>query len=185
MRKTLYLGMFLMLISIALISCGDTAGDVSKSEIGTPSTDLLTAIDKEDFSIIKQHIVAGTNINDYPIPKGQPFEGVEPLILAVLKDNSEIVQLLLDNGADIEITAKNKDEGKPLHWAVYFQQEEMVSFLLSSGANVNSLDGNGLTPLDTASGVKLTVMQSPEKLKINERISQILIDNGGQSASDL
>ena len=98
MRKTLYLGMFLMLTSIALISCGDTAEDVSKSEIGTPSTDLLTAIDKEDFSIIKQHIGAGTNINDYPIPKGQPFEGVEPLILAVLKDNSEIVQLLLDSG---------------------------------------------------------------------------------------
>ena len=85
----------------------------------------------------------------------------------------------------MNMNMKNKDEGKPLHWAVYFQLEEMVSFLLSSGANVNSLDGNGLTPLDTASGVKLTVMQSPEKLKINERISQILIDNGGQSASDL
>ena len=61
----------------------------------------------------------------------------------------------------------------------------MVSFLLSSGANVNSLDGNGLTPLDTASGVKLIVMQNPEKQKINEKIRQILIDNGGLSASDL
>ena len=185
MRKTLYLAMLLMLTTMPLISCSDTAKNVSKSEIVTPSIDLLTAIDKEDLSIIKQHIGAGTNINDYPIPKGQPFEGVEPLILAVLKDNSEIVQLLLDSGADIEITAKNKDEGKPLHWAVYFQLEEMVSFLLSSGANVNSLDGNGLTPLDTASGVKLIVMQNPEKQKLNEKIRQILIDNGGQSASDL
>ena len=98
MRKTLYLAMLLMLTTMPLISCSDTAENVSKSEIVTPSIDLLTAIDKEDLSIIKQHIGAGTNINDYPIPKGQPFEGVEPLILAVLKDNSEIVQLLLDSG---------------------------------------------------------------------------------------
>jgi ankyrin repeat protein len=158
---------------------------ISTSEIDTPSVDLLTAIDKGNVSIIRQHIGAGTNINDYPIPNGEPFEGVEPLIQTVLKDNSEIVQLLLDNGADIEIKAKNKDGGRPIHWAVFFQQEEMVSLLIKSGTNVNSLDTNGLTSVDTASYVKLTVMKDAEKLKINQKINEILIENGGKSASDL
>ena len=157
----------------------------SSTKTETLSVDLLTAIEKENIALITQHIDTGTNINDYPIPKGLPFEGAQPLTLAVLKGNAEIVKLLLDNGADIEIKAKNKDKATPLHWAAFFQQEDMVSLLIKFGANVNSLDANGLTPLDSATYVKLTVMNDARKLEKTMRIIEILIKNGGKSASEL
>tara|TARA_B110000263_G_C15225894_1_gene472223 strand:- start:111 stop:479 length:369 start_codon:yes stop_codon:yes gene_type:complete len=108
-----------LFVILVLVSCGGVAEKTS-----TPSIDLLTAIDKNNVEIVKQHIVSGTNINDYPIPKGLPFEGAQPLHLAVLKSDSEIVELLLDNRADINVKANNKDAATPLHWAVFFLQRE-------------------------------------------------------------
>ena len=180
MKKIVTIVLLLAVTGLIIFAC-----EADSTETATPSVDLLTAIDKENISVIKQHIDAGTNLNDYPIPKGLPFEGAEPLTLAVLKGNAEIVQLLLDNGADIEIKAKNKDEATPLHWAAFFQQEEMVSLLIEFGANVNSLDANGLTPIDSATYVKLTVMNDARKLEKTMRIIEILIKNNGTSASDL
>ena len=92
---------------------------------------------------------------------------------------------MLDNGADIEIQAKNKDGARPLHWAAFFHQQEMVSFLIESGANVNSIDSHGGTPLDTATYSKLTVLKDAKKLENIMSIIEILIKNGGKSASDL
>tara|TARA_B100001079_G_C16261441_1_gene447928 strand:- start:53 stop:238 length:186 start_codon:yes stop_codon:yes gene_type:complete len=61
----------------------------------------------------------------------------------------------------------------------------MVSFLIESGANVNSIDSNGGTPLDTATYSKLTVLKDAQKLENIMSIIEILIKNGGKSASDL
>ena len=61
----------------------------------------------------------------------------------------------------------------------------MVSLLIKFGANVNSLDANGLTPLDSATYVKLTVMNDARKLEKTRRIIEIIIKNGGKSASEL
>ena len=74
----------ILLLSLVLslgLACSSkrmTTGNNPES-LSTPTLDLLTAIDKENISIIKQHIDAGTNINDYPIPEGLPFEGAQPL----------------------------------------------------------------------------------------------------------
>ena len=180
MKKIVTVVLLLVVIGLMVFAC-----EGRSTETATPSVDILTAIDKENIAVIKQHIDAGTNINDYPIPKGLPFGGAEPLTLAVLKGNAEIVQLLLDNGADIEIQAKNKDGARPLHWAAFFHQQEMVSFLIESGANVNSIDSNGGTPLDTATYSKLTVLKDAQKLENIMSIIELLIKNGGKSASDL
>ena len=172
--------LFVLVLVLPLISCGGSSGNIS-----TSSVDLLTAIDEGNATIIKQHIDAGTNINDYPIPEGLAFEGAQPIHLAVIKGNAEIVKMLLDNGAQIDIKAKNRDQATPLHWAVFFQQKEMVSLLIKSGANINALDAHGGTPVDTATYVKLTVLQDPQKLELILYILTVLSENGGLSASDL
>lgn len=151
----------------------------------TPTLDLLTAIDKENISIIKQQIDAGTNINNYPIPAGLPFEGAQPLHLAVLKGNAEIVNLLLGNGAQIDLVARNKDKATPLHWAVFFQKKGMVSLLIESGANINALDAHGFTPTDTGNLVKLSVLNKPKQLELIKYILTVLSENGGVSASEI
>ena len=93
----------------------------------------------------------GTDPNDVFIPPDIPFEGASALHLAVLKSNAPIVQVLLDNGADIEIKAKDVFEATPLIWAAYWGIPEMVRVLLEAGANINAEDANGFTPLDAAS----------------------------------
>jgi len=180
MKKIVTVVLLLVVIGLTVFAC-----EGRSTETATTSVDLLTAIDKENIAVIKQHIDAGTNINDYPIPKGLPFEGAEPLTLAVLKGNAEIVQLLLDNGADIEIKAKDKNGATPLHYAAFFLHEEMASLLIKSGADVNSIDANGVTPLDSATYTKLTVMKDAQKLEKVMAIIELLIKNGGKSASDL
>ena len=180
MKKIVLIALVILAIGLVGVSCKDSSATIS-----TPSVDLLTAIDKENISVIKQHIDAGTNINDYPIPKGLPFEGAEPLTLAVLKGNAEIVQLLLDNGADIEIKAKDKNGATPLHYAAFFLHEEMASLLIKSGADVNSINANGVTPLDSAAQIQLTVLKDAQKLEKVIAIIQLLLKNGGNSGADL
>ena len=172
--------LFLFALVLPLISCG---GSSEKSS--TPSVDLLTAIDQENVTIIKQHIDAGTNINNYPIPGGLPFEGAQPIHLAVIKDNPEIVKLLLENGAQIDSKAKNNDEATPLHWAAFFAQKDMVSLLIESGAPINALDAHGGTPLDSAFFAWMVSQDDEGKKLLREIMTIIKDDNGGLSASGL
>ena len=64
----------------------------------------------------------------------------------------EIVELLLDHGADIEADEINCYGGKPLHWASE-HEVEVVRVLLERGAQVDSLnikedsEFKGMTPL--------------------------------------
>jgi ankyrin repeat protein len=166
------LGIFL----VSITACGDTS---------EPRLDLLTAIDHGNVSIVEQHIASGTDINNYPIPKGFELEGAEPLHLAVVKGNAKIVRLLLENGANIDIQAKNKDKAPPLSWAVVFLQKEMVSLLVKSGSDINFVDENGATPVDAANYMKMISLKDKEKLQLIEEIIAILNENGGLSATDL
>lgn len=177
MRFRYLLGV-LFLVS-PLISCGSSSETRS-----TPSVDFLAAIDKENVRVIQQHIDAGTNLNDYPIPEGLPFEGAQPMHLAVLKGNAEIVKMLLANGAHIDIKATNKDEATPLHWAAFFGQKDMVSLLIESGAPINVLDANGLTPRDSGFFAWSLSQDDEGKTRLGE-IMAIIEDNGGLSALEL
>ena len=63
-----------------------------------------------------------------------PGDGASPLHMAVLTNNKEIVGLLMDNGAEIDIKAKDIDAGTPLHWAVYLENREMAELLKTKPA---------------------------------------------------
>ena len=166
-------------IMIVTLSCSDN------TKTSTPSMDLLTAIDKENIEIVQQHIDTGTNINNYPVPVGIPLAGAHPLHLAVVKGNAEIVDLLLSNGADINLEANNRDKATPLHWAVFFLQKEMVDLLIDSGAEINFVDANGTTPLDTANYTKVINIKDEKKLSIINEIITVLSEKDALSASDL
>ena len=67
-----------------------------------------------------------------------------PLHFAIYKDNSEIVELLIDKGADVN--AKAVGGQTPLH--VNTIQLEVAELLIDKGADVNAKsDDNGDTPL--------------------------------------
>ena len=115
-----------------------------------PRLPLLDAIDQDNANVVRDHMEFGADPNETFIPPGFPFAGASALHLAVLKDNREIARVLLDNGADIDIGARDTYQGSPLEWAVFFGIKEVAMFLVESGADVNAKNALGTTPLDAA-----------------------------------
>lgn len=125
---------------LAVVACGPKPPDLP----------LLDAIDQDDVEVVREHMEFGTDPNETFIPPGFPFEGASALHTAVLSNSREIAQILLDNGADIDIRAKDQFAGPPLEWAVFFGIKDMGVFLVEAGADVNAKNAIGTTPIDAA-----------------------------------
>ena len=76
--------------------------------------------------------------------------GQTPLFHAGLYDYPEVVQLLLDSGADLDRAVHRHPGATRLHWASKVGLLGMVRSLLDAGADVNSQDDTGETPLHWA-----------------------------------
>ena len=75
--------------------------------------------------------------------------GETPLQLAARYSHNEIVELLIDNGADVN--AKDVNGNTPLHLAALFGRKEVIELLIANGAAVNVKGGNlGGMPLHHA-----------------------------------
>ena len=144
------------------------------------TSDLLKAVDKGQSDLVQELLDSGNDPNEDAGP-----EGAYPLHLAALKGNKEIVRILLDNGARIDLKATNKDEATPLAWAAFFGQKDVVSLLIESGAAINVLDANHNTPLDAVGFVWRLSRDDEERAKHLMEIITILKDNGGKHADDL
>ena len=149
----------------------------------SPDIPLLSAINYDLVEVVEQHMAYGTDPNDVFIPPKIPFEGASALHLAVLKSNAPIVEVLLDNGADIEIKARDAFKATPLIWAAYWGLPDMVRLLLDAGAKVNAEDTNGFTPLDASSVENPFVSKEDAETFIRGRakIREVLKEHGGKS----
>jgi ankyrin repeat protein len=108
-------------------------------------------------------------------------QGFAPLHFAVLGEEEEIVSLLIENGADIEI--RRTYAGKTsLHLAVKYDLRNIASLLLAKGGEVNVVDYGGDTPLHCA--VEGSHKETIELLFING--SEVnAVNNGGKTPLDL
>mmetsp|Transcript_29549 Transcript_29549/g.42188 ORF Transcript_29549/g.42188 Transcript_29549/m.42188 type:complete len:392 (-) Transcript_29549:743-1918(-) len=75
----------------------------------------------------------------------QAQEGLTPLILAATKGHSEVVSILLENGASVKATTKNGST--PLHRAAYEGHVKVVNILLNNRSPMEVTTENGSTPL--------------------------------------
>jgi uncharacterized protein len=126
------------LLSVLLIiaSCKTKEGSAqgnkeeaaSKTDVKPPQIDIHTAVLTENVEAVKQHIAAGTNINEK-----DPFGGSSPLITASLFGKTEMAKLLIEAGADVNF--QNNDESTPLHVAAFFCRPDVVKLLLEKGAD--------------------------------------------------
>jgi ankyrin repeat protein len=105
---------------------------------------LHMAAKYNNFNIAEILIKRGADVNI--ADKG----GFTPLHMAAMFGSYETVKVLLANGADVN--AQMGDKRIPLHCAIgeNFRAKELVDFLVEKGANIQSKDSIGWTPLHHA-----------------------------------
>jgi hypothetical protein len=76
-------------------------------------------------------------------------DGSTALHCATWKGHQDVVKLLINAGADVNIHNNNEHWGTtPLHAAAHANQAAIAQILLDHGADVNARDKEGRTPLE-------------------------------------
>ncbi len=138
----------LFLISVAILaSCGtnDSSAQTKKSGKEAPAVDIHTAVVTDNRDAIKQHIAAGSNINEK-----DPYGGSSPLISAAVFGKTEIAKLLIDAGADVNF--QNNEGSTALHTAAFFCRPEIVKMLLDKKADKSIRNKYNSTAYESVAG---------------------------------
>ncbi|XP_069674824.1 putative ankyrin repeat protein RF_0381 [Periplaneta americana] len=109
------------------------------------STILHAASSKGHLELCKKLIKRGSDVN----ARMTYLHMWTPLHKAVLYNYLNVVQLLVDKGAELDAVT-NDDHETSLHYAARNGTYDIVKFLISRGANYTIEDKNGDTPLEAA-----------------------------------
>ncbi len=139
---------FVCVFSLAFASCSQKSEtkkimEPSKKEIAKPSIDIHTAVLTGNLEVVKQHIEAGTDIN-----QKEAMSGSTPLMSAATFNKTEIAKALIHAKADLSV--KNNDGGTALHTAAFFGRIEIVQLLMDAKADKTIRNNYGATARETA-----------------------------------
>lgn len=115
---------------------------------------LLHQVQKGSLKGIIEMLKAGANVD------GSSEVGTAPLFLAANRGRTDVLQLLIDNGADLDAPSSldNFADGfsgslpfaegpTPLHGALASESLDAIRLLLAAGADPDLADSKGCTPL--------------------------------------
>ena len=126
----------------------DDAGQVSSVSYIDP-TMLADAVRAGDVDGVRTLIEGGADIHALDTRPGiAGGNGRRPLNFAALENDVEMINILLELGADIN--KPNLSGFTPLHHAVEAQSEEAIALLVRKGADTTIKNGRGLTPEEFA-----------------------------------
>lgn len=77
---------------------------------------------------------------DVAIDEHDPSSGSSPLCTAVFLGHTDIVEMLIAAGADVNLA--NRDKAAPIHIAVFMGRSKEAAMLLAAGADVQARDGS-------------------------------------------
>jgi ankyrin repeat protein len=129
----------------------------SQTKVKPPKTDIHTAVMTDNMEALKQHIAAGSNLNEK-----DPFGGSSPLISASLFGKTQMAKMLIEAGADLDF--RNNDGSTALHTAAFFCRPEIVKMLLSKGADKTIKNKYGSTAYESVAGPFAAVKSSYDML---------------------
>ena len=126
-------------------------------DINTPGlcnrTPLLWATLSSSGGFIETLIDLGANVNAQ-----RTGDKATSLTLSAYCNNFMTVNLLLDHGADANITSA--DARTPLHWAVMKGNQNLVKLFLEKNALVNTQNADGDSPLHRAVSNGFLILRS-------------------------
>ena len=127
-----------VLNSFILSSCSDNPVEgITKPEIS-----LMEAALAGKVEIIREHIRVGTKLDQRDLQSGSTA-----LITAATFGQTEVAQILIENGADLEI--QNNEGSTVLITAAFLCHTEIVKALLEKGADRAVKNYAGATALDS------------------------------------
>ena len=118
---------------------------VSQTRVKPPKIDIHTAVVTNNIEALKQHIAAGSNLNEK-----DPLGGSSPLISASLFGKTAMAKSLIDAGADLNF--QNNDGSTALITASFFCRPQIVKMLLAKGADKTIKNKYGQTAYESVSG---------------------------------
>ena len=101
--------------------------------------DIFSVIARNDRTGLAQILARGLD------PNAKDDDGRTPLMHAVVGDQIEFVDLLIQSGADVN--SQDNDGCSALHFAAQEFRIATAKLLLGHGAHVNACDRHGNTPL--------------------------------------
>ena len=106
------------------------------------------SLSSSNISLLDQYLTAGCDINCtsdfFSQVDGDYLDGATALIIAATHHANELVNHLLQNGADVTLTNRNGDSA--LHRACWSGDLEILQKLVEYGALIDGPNYNGLTP---------------------------------------
>lgn len=114
---------------------GHSSTDASRS-----GDDMCSAVRRGDINALKGLLAKGVDTNT-----GDSEFGVSPLSWAALLGETDIAELLIHNGADVN--GRNRDGGTALHGAAFLGHADTAALLVRKGADVNATNDKGETSL--------------------------------------
>ncbi len=133
------------LFMVLFSACAQSQNSETPSQITAPQMDIQTAVLSGNLEAVKQHIAAGTDLN-----QKDPMTGSTPLITAATFNRVQIAQALIEGGTDLSL--KNNDGTTALHSAAFFGRIEIVKLLIEAKADKSLLNNFGATPRQTVMG---------------------------------
>ena len=115
------------------------------------SSPVLRAVRDNDIGAVA---VAIENAKPRDLVNDTTGNGVTPLHLAAVLNHSEIAELLISRGANLE--ARTGGGFSPLHWAARSDAVETARVLIAAGADVEARARKGITPLHWAANKNAT-----------------------------
>ncbi len=143
----------ILIAGILILTCSFIYGCTTKKEDNgsdteatekksAPSTDIHTAALMGDVKVIRQHIEAGTDLD-----QKEATSGSTPLIIATVFGKEAAALALIEAGAATDIT--NNEGSTALHSAAFFCRPAIVKALLDKGADRNVRNVYGSTPMES------------------------------------
>lgn len=126
----------------------------------SPLASLNEPLDDLGMRIIHQAVFCNLpQLLNYLVSRGvdlnvQSNNGMSPLYYVAFIQNYELVKILVEAGADVNLPAPFTGD-TPLHALLYHSEnskdgERILDVLVAKGANLNAKNSNGLTPLEIA-----------------------------------
>ena len=124
---------------------GGEKEDIYKRTTGeSPDSSLFEAAVAGNLEAVKQHIAAGTDLNQVdPNPLGSKGSSLQA---AAAFGYTEVAVALIEGGADVN--QKDKEGQTPLHTAALFCYPKIAQALLGNGADKTIKDNDGQTALE-------------------------------------